>query len=310
MKAKWTILLLFFGVLSVAAPFDGTGHAAWDQSETYGKYSPFPAGLSWEKHGGQLIADWAYTTPPPGFGSIMVATAWSHPQRQGGVPVPAQARSRGRANADGGKHHTPLPPPPTGLTIVGHVKNIDREPLWIPARVKARERRFHPIIVQTARRYNVEAPLVKAIVMAESKYNPKAVSKRGAKGLMQLMPGTARDLGVKDIFDPADNIEAGVRYFRELIEKFNGNVIFALAAYNAGSRKVRQYKGIPPFKATRRYIEKVFAYYFLFRQKNQKPHKERQLADPLLPIPSGTYLSRYGGGLSLFGLPVGGEPDI
>ena len=146
--------------------------------------------------------------------------------------------------------------------------------------------------------------------MAESKYNPKAVSKRGAKGLMQLMPGTARELGVKDVFNPAHNVEAGVRYFKELIERFNGNVIFALAAYNAGSRKVRQYKGIPPFKATRRYIEKVFAYYLLFRQKHLKQTKEHAMVHPFPFFPSETYLSRFGSGLPLFGLPAVGKPDI
>jgi soluble lytic murein transglycosylase-like protein len=102
--------------------------------------------------------------------------------------------------------------------------------------------------------------------MAESGYNPRAISKKGAKGLMQLMPGTAQALGVENIFNPEENISGGVRYFKQLVNKF-GDVKLALAAYNAGSKKVRHYQGVPPFKATRHYIKKVFKYYQSY--KNQ-----------------------------------------
>jgi soluble lytic murein transglycosylase-like protein len=95
----------------------------------------------------------------------------------------------------------------------------------------------------------------------ESRYNPRAVSHRGAQGLMQLMPTTARWLGVKDSFNPQANIDAGVRYFRRLLDRFNGDVKLALAAYNAGSRYVRKYNGIPPFKSTHEYIKKVLEYH-------------------------------------------------
>jgi hypothetical protein len=130
-----------------------------------------------------------------------------------------------------------------------------------------KERRFHPIILQEASRYKVDPCLVKAIIMAESGYNPKAISKRGAKGLMQLMPSTAEALGVEDIFNPEQNISGGVRYFKQLVNKFDGDVKLALAAYNAGSQKVRHYQGIPPFKSTQYYIEKVFKYYELYKDQ-------------------------------------------
>jgi soluble lytic murein transglycosylase-like protein len=104
--------------------------------------------------------------------------------------------------------------------------------------------------------------------MAESGYNPKAISKRGAKGLMQLMPSTAEALGVVDIFNPKQNISGGIRYFKQLVKRFDGNVKLALAAYNAGSQKVRHYQGIPPFKATQYYIEKVFKYYELYKDQS------------------------------------------
>ena len=129
-----------------------------------------------------------------------------------------------------------------------------------PHKVKA-ERRFDPIIQRVAKSYDVDPALVRAIIMAESSYNPKAVSKKGAKGLMQLMPKTAEYLGVKDSFNPEHNIDAGVSYFKKLLGQFNGDVKLALAAYNAGSRKVRKYKGIPPYKATQLYVKKVFEYH-------------------------------------------------
>ena len=123
------------------------------------------------------------------------------------------------------------------------------------------ERRFDPIIQRVAKNYGVDPALVRAIIMAESSYNPRAVSKKGARGLMQLMPKTAEYLGVKDSFNPEHNIDAGVRYFKKLLGQFNGDVKLALAAYNAGSRRVREYKGIPPFKATQHYVKKVFKYH-------------------------------------------------
>jgi soluble lytic murein transglycosylase-like protein len=136
----------------------------------------------------------------------------------------------------------------------------------IPSHIKhKKERRFHPIILQEANRYEVDPCLVKAIIMAESGYNPKAISKRGAKGLMQLMPSTAEALGVEDIFNPEQNISGGVRYFKQLVNKFDGDVTLALAAYNAGSQKVQHYQGIPPFKSTQYYIEKVLKYYELYK---------------------------------------------
>ncbi len=117
---------------------------------------------------------------------------------------------------------------------------------------------YHAIIQQAGQRHGVEAAMIKAIIMAESSYDPRAVSNRGAAGLMQLMPTTAQSMGVKDRFDPEHNIEGGVRYFKRLLLRFDGDTRLALAAYNAGARKVRQYNGIPPYKTTRSYIARVF----------------------------------------------------
>ena len=126
---------------------------------------------------------------------------------------------------------------------------------------------FDDYIAQASEAYQVDPALIKAIIMAESSYNPQAVSHRGAQGLMQLMPRTAKWLGVSDTFDPALNIDGGVRYFRKLLDRFKGNVRLALAAYNAGSRYVRKYGGVPPFKATHIYIRKVLNYHKKYQQE-------------------------------------------
>jgi hypothetical protein len=131
---------------------------------------------------------------------------------------------------------------------------------------KKTEALWQPIILRAANRHQVDPALVKAMIMVESSYNPRAISRRGARGLMQLMPKTAEALGVGDSFDPEHNINAGVKYFRKLLNRFNGDVKLALAAYNAGSRKVRLYQGVPPFRATHSYIRKVLEYHQYYRE--------------------------------------------
>ena len=129
------------------------------------------------------------------------------------------------------------------------------------------DRLFDPIIFQAASRHHVEPALVKAIIMAESGYNSKAISNKGARGLMQLMPATAEMLGVEDYYHPEDNINAGVKYFKQLLNQFDDDVELALAAYNAGSGRVREYQGVPPYKATQEYIKKVFEYYEFYKEQ-------------------------------------------
>lgn len=130
---------------------------------------------------------------------------------------------------------------------------------------------LHPIIDRAAARYQVDPALVRAIIFAESGYDATAVSKRGAMGLMQLMPQTARAMGVKDCFNPEHNINGGVKYFKKLYDQFDGDIRLALAAYNAGSRKVRKFNGVPPFGATERYIRKVMKYYKKFKRQEPEP---------------------------------------
>lgn len=147
---------------------------------------------------------------------------------------------------------------------------------------KPKQGRFHPIIVRVAKKYRVETELVKAIIRVESGYDAHAVSRNGAQGLMQLMPDTAEALGVRDCFDPAQNIDAGVRYFNKLKKQFSGNIVLALAAYNAGPARVRKCGGIPELRCTRRYILKVLDFYAVYKQAGtQGLHGDNGHHDPI-----------------------------
>jgi len=119
---------------------------------------------------------------------------------------------------------------------------------------------YEQIIKACAEKYGVSASLIKAVIHAESGYNPNAVSHKGASGLMQLMPGTAKSLKVGNSFDPKDNVEGGVKYLRFLLDTFRGDVSLALAAYNAGLNKVARFGGIPPYTETRTYVNRVLSY--------------------------------------------------
>ena len=120
---------------------------------------------------------------------------------------------------------------------------------------------FDAIIERTAKEYDIDAALVSALIRAESNYQPRAVSRKGARGLMQLMPATARRLAVKQPFDPASNVRGGVKYLRELVDRFGHRPELVLAAYNAGEGAVETYGGVPPYRETMTYVDRIMGWW-------------------------------------------------
>ncbi len=129
------------------------------------------------------------------------------------------------------------------------------------AKLETRAANYHSLIQKYASAHGVKAALIRAVMRVESCFNPNAVSRTGARGLMQLMPQTAAHLGVRDSFDANENVDGGVRYLKMMLVRFNQNTNLALAAYNAGPGAVATHKGIPPYPETRTYVQRVLADY-------------------------------------------------
>ncbi len=163
---------------------------------------------------------------------------------------------------------------------VTHISNVPTDPRyrlwWKEATPEERKKAlkspvYESLIVDAARKHRVEPNLVKAVIKAESDFNHRAVSRKGARGLMQLMPATAYRFSVGNSFDPWSNIEGGVRYLRHLLDLFQGNLELALAAYNAGEGAVARYNNtVPPYPETRTYIQRVVRYLERYRIDGKK----------------------------------------
>ena len=135
----------------------------------------------------------------------------------------------------------------------------------------ANRQKIEVMIREVSARYNVDPALIRAVIETESNWNSKAISRKGALGLMQLVPGTARQLGVNNAFDPKQNLDGGVRYLHTLLERYNGDLDRALAAYNAGPGAVDRARGVPRYRETREYVQKVTDSYFR-PGSNRFPH--------------------------------------
>lgn len=169
---------------------------------------------------------------------------------------PARAEVFRLVTSDGTTHYTNAPTDPRyqreGLSPRAGVS-------WM--RMQLTNQPYAEEVSAAAGRYGVPGPLIHAVIRVESGYNPRAVSRRGAQGLMQLMPETAALLGVQDSFNPRQNIDGGARHLRGLMERFGNDLPLVLAAYNAGEQAVLTYRGVPPYQETRQYVTRVIGLY-------------------------------------------------
>jgi len=149
----------------------------------------------------------------------------------------------------------PAPPPPPTVGAVG----------------RERYRLYDAHISEASRLYQLPEPFIRAIIRVESDFNPNVVSRVGAMGLMQLMPRTAANMGVRSPYDPRQNILGGTRYLRILANKFNGDLVLTVAGYNAGEGAVLRYRGVPPYLETRRYVRRVLGHYYRYRAEGGRP---------------------------------------
>jgi soluble lytic murein transglycosylase-like protein len=162
-------------------------------------------------------------------------------------------------DANGVIHFTNCPRDPKFKLYIRESKeDVENESRFFSARDS---NEYDLLISEFSKKYQVDFALIKAIIRAESGFNPRAVSRKGAKGLMQLMPETASRVNVSNIFSPRENIEGGVRYFKYLLSLFNNDLRLSLAAYNAGENIVAQIRSIPPYRETVDYVRKVLSYY-------------------------------------------------
>ena len=171
-----------------------------------------------------------------------------------------------------------------------HFTNAPTKPVYRPflilqrymGRLRGKESvKFDQLIAAACQRYGVEFALVKAVIKAESAFDPSALSPAGARGLMQLMPATAAQHGVGDVHNPQSNIEGGVRHLRLLLNRFRGDLSLTLAAYNAGPETVDRYNGIPPYAETQTYVQRVLQYRESYRRRSV------DAANALQPAPLG-----------------------
>ena len=150
---------------------------------------------------------------------------------------------------------------PTSSNYRLYIKERPAIPLQVNSTGK-----YEPIISAASKRHGISAHLLNAIIKVESDYNPRAVSRKGAKGLMQIMPETMKALNIANVFDPWENIMGGARYFKQLFNRYEGKLPLALAAYNAGPGVVDRFGSIPPLRETEAYVEKVIRYYYIFKR--------------------------------------------
>ncbi|PIE61136.1 MAG: lytic transglycosylase [Desulfobacterales bacterium] len=163
-------------------------------------------------------------------------------------------------DADGVVHFTNAP------SSEGYVLYLREKPWWIKKKIRPAPKIYDPIIQKAATTYGVDQALIKAVIRVESDFNPNALSKKGARGLMQIMPENDRSLDIANAFDPSQNIMGGTRYLSRLLTRYDRKLALALAAYNAGPTAVDLYGRIPPYEETQNYVKKVMACYEQYKR--------------------------------------------
>jgi soluble lytic murein transglycosylase-like protein len=198
-----------------------------------------------------------------------------------GTAMPAQADIYRCKRSDGTQHYTNIREPGRRCQLVvrgskksrskasGQKKSSGtKSSSGSHQKDAARYSRYNSLIGEAARLYQLPESFIRAVMRVESDFNPTVVSRAGAMGLMQLMPRTARSMGVADPFDARQNIHGGARYLRILANRFKGDLVLTVAAYNAGEGAVEKYNGIPPYKETQRYVRRVLKHYYAYRAES------------------------------------------
>jgi soluble lytic murein transglycosylase len=175
-----------------------------------------------------------------------------------GVVLPVEADIYRYIDENGVMHFTNVP-----TSSIQNYKLFLKEKPQITHRYSTKK--YDELISDASERHGVSFSLLKAIIKAESDFDPHAVSKKGATGLMQIMPENFKPLGIRDPFDPWENINAGARYFKQMYDRFKGKLALSLAAYNAGPTAVDRYKTIPPYEETEEYVRRVLKYYYNYK---------------------------------------------
>jgi len=165
------------------------------------------------------------------------------------------------ADSEGVLHFTNVPTSSTSSNYKVYIKETPKKPLESDTTDL-----YDHVISEASKKHGVSFSLLKALIKTESDFDPRAVSRAGAMGLMQIMPENIRRLEIKDPFDPKDNVMGGTRYLKQLINRFNGKLHLALAAYNAGPGVVEKYQRIPPFQETENFVKQVMEYYSIFKK--------------------------------------------
>ena len=239
---------------NVVVTHDAYGHTVWTDRDDDARAEAKPQPST-------------FTSSPSGANSVVSSrysglVYWSNKEHRW-KPVPLNNSSTMRAARQAAQEVDSMMVMPSAARNSGR-SMVGSQPV-VPGATA--ERQLSPAEVdkaidEAAQRHGVDANLVRAVVKVESNYNPRAVSRKGAMGLMQLMPFTARSLKVGNAFDPHQNVDAGVRHLKQLLESYNGNIELSLAAYNAGSGAVNRSGGIPPYRETRDYVKKITDLYW------------------------------------------------